>query len=371
MAYRLLAAIFALCTVAMGQPMSVARLLAFLESSEKLVAEGKMGDKELGDYVSKVRLTEKLDDRTIEELQGRSRLGPRTMAALRMLRDRSQNLAAAAPVIQPEAPKPPPPPSSIEQARILDEVRAYALGYSKRLPDFICTQVTRRYAAPAQGSKYSRGDSQPSWQSLDTLQIRLSYFDQKEEYKLTMVNNSVTNQEYNKIGGATSTGDFGTMMRQIFERSTEARFEWEGWYSVRGRKSLGFRYSVSQAKSQWHIVYERSYDIVPAYTGVIYVDDETHEITRITLQPQGIPAGFPVKRAETVLDYGWEELSGRKFLLPLKASMLMSADDYMSRNDTEFRMYRKYSADSDIKFDTEPLAPLPDDKVTEPKPIKP
>jgi hypothetical protein len=51
--------------------------------------------------------------------------------------------------------------------------------------------------------------------------------------------------------------------------------------------------------------------------------------------------------------------------------MLMSADDYMSRNETEFRLYRKYSADSDIKFDTEPLAPLPDDKVTPTKPIKP
>ncbi len=113
---------------------------------------------------------------------------------------------------------------------------------------------------------------------------------------------------------------------------------------------------------------------VPAYTGVVYVDDETHEITRITLQPEGMPAGFPVKSAETILDYGWEELSGKKFLLPLKASLRMSADDYMSRNDTEFRMYRKYSADSDIKFDVEPIAPLPDEKVQEikdPKVSKP
>ncbi len=87
--------------------------------------------------------------------------------------------------------------------------------------------------------------------------------------------------------------------------------------------------------------------------------------------PVAMPSGFPVKRAETVLDYGWEELSGRRFLLPLKASMLMAADDYMNRNDTEFRMYRKYSADSDIKFDTEPLAPLPEDKAIEVKPGKP
>src|SRR5262249_40862599 len=152
------------------------------------------------DYISRVRLTEKLDDRTLEEWQGRSRLGPRTLGALRTLRDRAPNLAAAPPGIPPQAPKPNPPPSSPPQARNLDDVRAYALSYSRRLPDFICTQVTRRYAAPPVGSKYSRGDTQPRWQSLDTLQIRLSYFDQKEDYKLVMVNNTVTNQDYSKVG---------------------------------------------------------------------------------------------------------------------------------------------------------------------------
>ena len=43
--------------------------------------------------------------------------------------------------------------------------------------------------------------------------------------------------------------------------------------------------------------------------------------------------------------------------------MLMTSDDYLSRNDTEFRMYRKYSTDTEIKFDTEPLPPLPDEKI--------
>ena len=109
-------------------------------------------------------------------------------------------------------------------------------------------------------------------------------------------------------------------------------------------------------------------DIVPAYSGLIYVDKETHEITRITLEPVNMPASFPVKQAETILDYGYQEISDRKFLLPLSATMSMAADDYMTKNVTEFRMYRKYSADSDIKFDADPIAPLPEDK--DPKVIK-
>ena len=368
MHYRLVAAFFAICAISLGQTMSVAKLLSFLQSSEKIMAEGKMTDKEIADFVAKVKLTEKLDDRTIEDLQGHTRLGPRTMGALRALRDRTQTLAAAAPVIAPPAPAPIPPPSSEEQAAILTEVREYALSYSKRLPDFICTQVTRRYEAPKPGTRYGgRSDSQPSWQTVDTLQIRLSYFQQKEDYKLILHNNTVTNQDYRTIGGSTSTGDFGTMMLQIFERATEARFEWNRWATLRGRRTMVFDYHVSQARSQWHITYDRTEDIVPAYSGEVFVDKQTHAVTRITLVAEQIPSSFPVKKADTTLDYDYQELSGRTFLLPMKSTTFMSANDYMTRNDTEFRLYRKYSAESDIKFDSDLVPPLPDDKTKETK----
>ena len=45
----------------------------------------------------------------------------------------------------------------------------------------------------------------------------------------------------------------------------------------------------------------------------------------------------------------------------------MAASDFLSKNDQEYRVYRKYSAESDIKFDTETPAPLPDDKTKEKK----
>jgi hypothetical protein len=325
-----------------------------------------MSDKEVAQYVSKIQLTEKLDDRTIETFQGHTRLGPKTLEALRALRDRTKTLVAAAPVIAPPAAPEIPPPSSEEQAAIIDHAREYALGYSKRLPDFICTQVTRRYGAAAPGTRYGgRIGSEPGWQALDTLQIRLSYFEQKEDYKLVLRNNTLTKQDYRTIGGATASGDFGTMMLQIFERRTQARFEWEKWITLRGRRTMVFAYHVAQANSQWHITYDRQFDIVPAYSGLVYIDKQNREITRITLTPEQLPPDFPVKSAETILDYDYQDISGRNFLLPLKAKTTMGSSDYMTRNDTEFRLYRKYSADSDIKFDTEPLDPLPEEKTKE------
>ena len=326
-----------------------------------------MTDKELASYLTRVKLTERLDDRTIEDLQGSGSLGPKTLEALHGLRDRSQSLATAKLVMPEMKPAPIPPPSSEEQAAIIDEVREYALNYSKTLPDFICTQVTRRYAAPAPGTKYGvTAGSDPSWYSLDTLTIKLSYFEQKEDYKLILVNNTMTTQDYKTLGGSTTTGDFGSMMREIFEPATQAKFEWDHWGTLRGRRVMAFSYRVAQSRSQWHIVYDKKLDIVPAYHGLVYVDKETRQVMRVTLDAQDIPAGFPVRRAETTLDYDYQDISGHTFLLPLKSTTLMAASDYLTKNDEEFRVYRKYSAESDIKFDTNDVpAPLPEDKTKE------
>ncbi|MBZ5577459.1 MAG: hypothetical protein LAP40_12935 [Acidobacteriia bacterium] len=359
MRYRLVAAIFVVALAASAQSLSVAELRSFLRSSIQI----KQSDKEVAEYLSKAKLTEKLDDRGIEDLQALG-IGPRTLAALRVLRDRSQSLAAAAPPVAEAAAKPIPPPSSEEQAAILSEVREYALNYSKTLPDFICTQVTRRYAAGTPGGRYGRrGESDPSWQLQDTLTIRLSYFEQKEDYKLILVNNTVTQQDYTKLDGAVSTGEFGSMMREIFEPSTEARFTWDHWATLRGRAALAFAYHVEQERSQWMIDYERKQHIIPAYDGLVYVDRETHQVLRVTMAARGIPSSFPIQQAESVLDYDFQTLSGQRFLLPLKADSRLKTSDVLSRLDEEFRVYRKYSAESEIKYDT-PDA-LPDSQTKE------
>ena len=367
MRFRLLAAVFAVCLTAMGQSLTVEKLVSFLQSSEKMIKEGKMTDRELAAYLAKVKLTERLDDRTIEDLQGTTPIGPKTLEALHALRDRSQTFAVAKPVLPEAKPTPIPAPSSEEQAAIIDEVREYALNYSKTIPDFICTQVTRRYAAPTPGTKYGgRAGSDPTWYLQDTLTVKLSYFEQKEDYKLILVNNSMTTQDYKTLGGATTTGDFGSMMREIFERATQAKFEWDHWATLRGRRTLVFSYYVAQSRSQWHINWDRKMDVMPAYRGLIYIDRDTHMVTRVTLEAIEIPAGFPIHKAETVLDYDYQDISGHTFLLPLKSSTIMASAEYLTKNDEEFRVYRKYSTESDIKYETtDTPAPLPDEKTKE------
>jgi hypothetical protein len=358
---RLVSAVFAVALAASAQSLSVEKLTSFIKSA----VQQKNTDRDVAGFLAKVKMTEKLEDRTIEDLQSLG-IGPKTLAALKTLRDQSQGLAAAAPVTPEAKPVPKPPPSSVEQAAIIDDVRKYALNYSQNLPDYICTQVTRRYAAAPPGTlRGSPRGSEPSWQLQDTLTIRLSYFEQKEDYKLILINNTVANQDYSKLGGTTSAGDFGTMLRQVFEPASETHFTWDHWGKRRGRLTYVFAYRVQQARSQWHIDYERKEDIVAAYQGLVEVDIETRQVLRISLQAIDIPASFPVHKAETTLDYDYQMLGDQEFLLPLKGEVQLAGDEVLTKNANEFRLYHKYSADSAIKFDTETPAPLPEDGAKE------
>ena len=365
---RLLAAVFVLGLAASAETLSVAQLLRFLQSSETLIQQGKMTDRELAGFLAKVKMSERLDDRTLEQIQGQVGLGPKTLLALHKLVEESGPLAAAAPIAPPPKPKPIPPPSSEEQSAIISDMREYALNYTDSLPDFICTQVTRRYGAYLPGTKYGGplgGD--PRWQALDTLQIRLSFFQKKEQYKVVLVNSTLVNQDYEKIGGSKSFGEFGSMLKEIFEPGTEARFVWDHWGTLRGKRVMAFRYHVPLDTSKYQLIVDNKLRITTAYTGLVEVEPDTHAVVRLTAEAEDIPADFPMKKATDVLDYDYQDLSGHTFLLPLKSQVLMQMSDGLTRLDQEFRVYRKYSAESDIKFDTEPLAPLPEDKTKESK----
>jgi hypothetical protein len=331
---------------------SVQKLIEFLRSSISL----KQPDREVAKFLAGMKLSERLDDRTIEELQGEG-LGPKTVAALHSLRDATASLPEAKPAVPAPKPVPIPPPSSEEQGRIIGEVRENSLSYTKNLPDFICLQVTRRFYDP-NGMEF--------WLTADTIATRLSYFNRHEEYKLVSVNNQVTNQSYQSLGGATSSGEFGSMLRQIFEPQTHTSFEWDHWATLRKRRMYVFAFRVPLSTSQYQIDFDHKMDIVVGYSGLLYVDKETNMVVRIKMKAEDIPPSFPVQMATTQLDYDFTKIGDRDYLLPLVAEVRMRHDKFLVKNVVEFRLYRKFAADAEIKFDTPP--PLSEDQTKEQPP---
>ncbi|MBI5084857.1 MAG: hypothetical protein HZB13_09715 [Acidobacteria bacterium] len=344
--------LFAALSLAQGMKMSVNQLKGFLRSSIQL----QHSDKQVADYLKNVKLTEKLTPADVDELIGQG-LGPRSIDALKAMVSATAALPEPArdPVIIKTPPPPMPPPSSEDQARIIAEAREMALSYTKRLPDFICLQVTRRYVDPS---------GLEIWRLADTVAERLSYFEQREDYKLISVNGQLSQTERDKLGGATSSGEFGSMLKGIFEPATEAEFQWERWAKLRGKIAHVYSYRVRQSRSKWLVSWQHQLEIVPGYKGLIYIDRDVPMVLRVTLEAETIPASFPIQEARTVLDYDFTDIAGNQFLLPLRSEMRMRESKFLVKNQVEFRSYRKFGAEATITFDTS-AEPIPDEKLRE------
>jgi hypothetical protein len=275
----------------------------------------------------------------------------------------------AAVIEAPEVYVPPPPPSSVEQGRILDEVRQYVANYDNSIPDFICLEIEQRSVAPNHGGRSGNG---PSFRLLDTITSKITYF-HHEEKKETILNGSrPVSTDYEKLGGATSRGDFETALRMLFDPATQARFEWARWATLRTRLTMVFSYHVSRDRSQYRIgTGENKVERITAYSGEVFVDAQPpHSVTRLTSKAEEIPIDFPVQRAETILDYKYVDLSGESFLLPYNGQVLMDGPDGMSKNDNRFDFYRKYEVGSSITFDIpKDFTPPPDSSLKEQPPV--
>ena len=91
-------------------------------------------------------------------------------------------------------------------------------------------------------------------------------------------------------------------------------------------------------------------------------------VMRLTLDAEDIPPSFPVQQARTVLDYDFSTIGDRSYLLPLRAEVRMRSDKLLTKNDVEFRMYRKFSAEASVKFDVDTPAPLSEEQTKEQAP---
>jgi len=340
---RVLLLAFALISLALAQTsITVAQLKQFVHSS----VEKKFPDKQVVRYLKMYKLTERLADRDLMMMIAENP-GPETAEQLKEMQEAAKSLPVPEDMVKsatpPPAPMPPPPVA--DQERILSEAREIALDYTKRLPDFLCLQYTRRYVDP-QGTDY--------FQQIDTVAARLSYFDQKEDYKVISVGGKLSDKDYQKLGGAISSGEFGTMLRQIFEPETGAEFGFERWAKLDGRICLVYHYHVTRSRSKWSIDWNNGEQVFsPAYSGSIFIDREVPVVMRVTLIAEGIPPSFPIQEAKSTLNYGYQDISGKQFLLPLNSEMRMRQGRLLVKNETEFRSYRKYSADAVITFDAE------------------
>lgn len=244
----------------------------------------------------------------------------------------------------------PPAPDSAEQQKVLADATEHALNHEMSLPNFLCTQTTQRF---------EDASGKGNWRSVDLIVERLTYFEHREEYKVFMLNGVPSSLKHEALGGATSSGEFGSVLKGIFSPESNTQFTWERFFALRGRKMHVYSYRVPASKSEYHIVLPlEKTDLVAGYHGLLFIDARGHAVHRITLHADGVPPSFPVQDVSLALDYDYTRIGDADYLLPLEFELRSRQRSWFIRNDVTYSDYRKFGADSSVTFDPD-RAPKP------------
>ena len=268
-------------------------------------------------------------------------------------------------------------PPTAEGLALLERTRKATLGASEHMPDYLVKQQITR-------SRAFGGTS--NWNVYDRLSIAVSYRQNVgEQYKLLSVNGlapSVDEKEGSsygdKLGGTTSSGEYVSMLTQLFKPETRTDFEMVDTDTLRGHRTIVYEYVVKRESSRQTLKFQASIDSASAetivgYRGRIWVDREDGRVLRLETISAEIPADFPISAASSVIDYDWVSINEVAHLLPSRAVIELSShlglQREQTRNDILFRGYRKFGAD--VKIIDVDDSDFPPDKPEETEPPKP
>ena len=231
-----------------------------------------------------------------------------------------------------------------EQAQedpLITKARETSESYTETLPNYIATQNTTRYVSTT---------TKPSWQAQDIVSAEVIYEAGKERYRNLSVNGKKTNKSIEEIGGSWSTGEFASVLIDVFARSTNAVFHSRGSDTLNNRATARFDFFVNQQNSHW-TVHGAAQSYRPAYKGAVWIDKETGRVLRIEMQSRQMPQDFPFDKVEMACDYDFVRLGTMtQFLLPVHSENLncQRGSSICGRNTIDFRNYKKFGSDSTL-----------------------
>jgi len=229
-----------------------------------------------------------------------------------------------------------------EQAAALSAIRAYALDYTARLPDYTCIQVTKRRTV------VNRGTIRPAHK--DVIVEQLTFSNHRESYQVLKFNGEkAIGVEHNDITGAMVSGEFGRLLSAIFDPQSGTTFQFEGAEKLQGRKMTVIAYRVPDENGMQLTTPAGS--ALVGLKGQVRADAETNQVMQITAQSTGVPAGFQVREVRLALEYKAVPVAGQQYTLPFHCQAHWRNRDSSVHSEIDYTQYRKFVSEATLKFD--------------------
>ncbi len=308
-------------------------------------------DRKAAHALADVYLTERLTDDTLAQMV-REASGPKTQYAL-------QELAADSAYLDPPLAELPhrERPSMAEQQQMLGRAVAYAAGFIRALPDFVCTIETRLLDDTGPAGKGER------FHLRNTAVSGLTFEAGHEFYAIQTINGQRP-REGETLRGLTTWGEFGPQMAALLLEDSDASFSWSHWETLGGKQLAVLSYSVDAAHSRYAVSWccdstQHSATTNPAYDGRLFIDPNSGAILRLTRQTVDLPAESHIDVIQTVVEYRPVEIGGAIYVCPFrsvsvaretsntsKPARCFSLETVTNLNQVRFTGYRKFETES-------------------------
>jgi hypothetical protein len=234
--------------------------------------------------------------------------------------------------------------SPAEPMAAIAAVRDYALSYTKSLPNYTCTQTTQQTIRPA-ALNPGLGRSVRT----KVIEEQLSFVDSKEIRRIARIDGRpASRQDTDRLVGM-SQGEFGNLLDIIFEPSTGASLRWGRMATLDRRRVYVIDFRVPQ--SSGYVLTEPKRRIQVPFEGLVYADAQTHAVLRIQMKCVMIPFDSRYQALDLTLDYKAARVAGRDFILPSHFALNFRTDEVIVANSGDYTNYRRFSADTTVKFE--------------------
>ena len=230
---------------------------------------------------------------------------------------------------------------------VIDAARHATVELAKSLPNFIVHQNTIRYVSGPADLK-NKGRKQ------DEVTADLVTEAGQESFRNLLVNGKKPKEGPEKTG-SWSSGEYSSIVIEVLAPRSRTKFEAQGEDTIVQRRAFKYGFAVDENHSRW-ILSAAGQRFLPGFSGTIWFDQETSRVLRVEMVSEPAPRGFPIERVLSSVEYDYIPLGDGKYLLPWLASTVSCTRGKggCSRNEIEFRGYKKFGAESSISFDKDP-----------------
>ncbi len=229
---------------------------------------------------------------------------------------------------------------------LIEQAREAAATFLESLPNYVCQEQTTRYVSETR---------QPSWNVVDVVSAEVVYDDHQESYRNLQINGRPTKKSP-EDSGAWSTGEFGTILGNLFAPQSATEFKYVQEDTIAHRATSVFDFKVHAGAFQLEDLGARA--VYRAHLQGFGLDRQADRASAANRDAgqrgsRGVPGDYALKPRWITTPSAWEPPTSSSCRCMREALSCWRNSNECQRNVIEFRNYHKFEGESIIKFEQE------------------